>query len=191
MASVAADDAAVVTGASRSFQHPLGFTKIALVDELPFFMLRLHVWMPTAEVPADHIHDHRFGFASAVLRGGYDMQLYQRASTGVPVTEYREEVSQKSGWHLNQVGPAYLQLLSTIRIEQGSSYVLPPEALHRVTVVPKSPSITLFLQTAARRGETQVFVEAGKPVPARSPKEAITVEAYRRQFSELLALLTA
>ena len=59
--------------AGKSYLHPLGFHKLMLVNASPLFELRIHAWRPTYTVGVDHIHNHRFGFVSSVIRGGYDM----------------------------------------------------------------------------------------------------------------------
>lgn len=189
LSSMAGDAAVIDAGAARSFRHPLGFNKITLIDALPSFMLRMHVWWPTTEVLADHIHNHRFGFATSVLVGAYDMELFQRADTGQPMTEYQEAVTDQRGWQLTKIGLAHLQLLATLRLEQGATYALPADALHRVTATAKAPCVTLFLQTARSRSTTHVFASPGQPPPMQSAKHRLTVDAYVGQCNALLAEL--
>jgi hypothetical protein len=108
--SLSKDDKAIAACAARSFRHPLGFSKLTLIDALPLFNLRVHVWWPGDEGGVDHVHNHRFSFVSAVVCGSYDMQLFERDPAGSPVVEYRENVSPELGWRLDQA-PAgnYLQ----------------------------------------------------------------------------------
>lgn len=53
------------------------------------------------------MHDHRFGFASAVVRGSYEMQIFKQDRAGTPMVEYLEQAaSAERGWKLDvNVGP--------------------------------------------------------------------------------------
>jgi hypothetical protein len=185
------DDKAIADCAERSFRHPLGFSKLTLIDALPLFNLRVHVWWPGDEGGVDHVHNHRFSFVSSVVCGSYDMQLYQRDRTGSPVIEYRENVSPERGWRLDHVAATRIRPITTIRIHPGTSYKLPAETLHRVTVQRAVPCATLFLQTTISRSTTQVFIKPGEPIPSQTPKEPYSGDDYRRQLESIMALLRA
>ncbi len=187
ISAICADQTIVGVCAARSFRHPLGFKKLALIDALPLFMLRVHVWWPGDDIGVEHVHNHRFGFVSSVIRGGYDMELYQPDRTGTPMIEYEETVSPDLGWRLRHVGTAGLRPLATLRLRQGSSYAFSPETLHRVTVSQAAPCVTLFLQTAVSRRTTQVFASPGYSAPAGTPKVMLSGDAYRRELTTLLA----
>lgn len=184
------DDQTVNACAARSFRHPLGFNKLTLIDALPLYMLRIHAWWPDSGIAVDHVHNHRFDFISSVVCGGYDMEVYKQDYIGSPMVEYRESVSPELGWSLNHIGMTRLRPLTTIRLQQGTSYTLSAESLHRVTAQPAIPSVTLFLQTTISRSTTQVFVSPGGPTPIRTPKEPMTSDAYRLQLEAILAELT-
>ena len=122
--SLSKDDKAIAACAERSFRHPLGFSKLTLIDALPLFNLRVHVWWPGDEGGVDHVHNHRFSFVSAVVCGSYDMQLFEQ-DPPVPRDEYRENVSPERGWRLDHVAPAGIRPTTTMRLRQGTTYQLP------------------------------------------------------------------
>jgi hypothetical protein len=176
--------------AEESFKHPLGFTKITLLDAPPSFTLRLHIWRPMqAVINLGHVHNHRFGLITAIVSGGYDMHLFQPDAAGISMTEYREHVSPSSGWRLDRVGAAQLTVVSMLRLQAGASYMLPPETLHRVAVNPSAACITLFLQAATTRSFTRVYVPQGSKPPTRTPKIPFDTATYRRQLELILGEL--
>jgi hypothetical protein len=177
--------------ARHSYLHPLGFHKLMLINAAPAFELRLHVWWPDAPPGVDHIHNHRFAFASAVVRGGYNMRIFQTDPAGQPMYEYHENVSPDGGWQLTPVGPARLGLLTSVNLEPGASYALAANALHRVDVAPGDLCVTLLLRTECATGlATRVFAEPGQAVAASIPIKETSTEDYREQLDALLGELT-
>jgi hypothetical protein len=176
--------------ARKSYLHPLGFHKLMLVNASPLFELRIHVWRPTYTVGVDHIHNHRFGFVTSVIRGGYDMQIFQTSSNGTPMLEYREVADPHSGWKLEQWGSAQLQLLTSVRLRQGASYALAAETLHQVTVPEGTHCVTLLLRTTATSSTTRVFVRRDQKVQTLIPIVFMSPEEYRHQLELVLDELT-
>jgi hypothetical protein len=187
--SISKDDRAIYTCAKRSFRHPLGFDKLTIIDALPLFVLRVHAWWPGAENSVDHVHNHRFSFVSSVVSGSYDMQIYEKDPNGSPVVEYEEEVSSEQGWRLQRVATTRIRSLSTIRLQQGASYALPAETLHRVAVKQEAPCVTLLLQTKISRSTTQVFIRQDDPIPVSTPKEPFSYEHYQKQIEWIMQAL--
>jgi len=178
--------------ANWSYLHPLGFHKLMLVNAAPLFDLRLHVWWPDSQPGVDHIHNHRFALASAIVRGGYNMQLFQADPDGAPMMEYREMISPDGGWNLTPVGPAGLRQLTSVNLGPGASYGLATSALHRVDVVPGSLCVTLVLRTThAADLATRVFARPGQAVSRSIPAREMSRNSYRRQLAALVGELTS
>jgi hypothetical protein len=181
--------------APLSHRHPLGFEKIMLIDAEPHFILRLHAWRQGSERGVEHVHNHRFMMATAVLRGHYDMQVFRPSTAGIPVVEYRESTGPDGKtWCLDPVGAARLQLLTSARISQGSVYGLAVDALHRVTVPSGTLCITLFLATLASSGiapTTRVFTAPGQPTAAQTRVKPLSGDDYRRLLDGIVEVLTA
>ena len=175
--------------AARSYLHPLGFRKLMLINESPLFELRIHAWPPTDVPSLDHIHNHRYGFVSSVLCGGYDMLLFQADDDGTPMLEYREAAHPGTGWRLERQGTAGLRLLTNVRLRPGASYALAPGALHRVAVPASTRCITLLLSTTATGVTTRVFAQQGHGVRTVIPMRAMSHEEYRCQLGSILDVL--
>jgi hypothetical protein len=189
--SLYGDPQMVEACARLSYLHPLGFHKLMLVNASPIFELRCHAWWPDSSPGADHVHDHRFAFISAVVRGGYQMEVFQTDPTGTPALEYHEIVSPGTGWILNPIGISRLRLLSSAQHGQGTSYALEADALHRVIVPPGNLCITLVLRTALMGSKTRVFANPDHAAPAKIPVRVMSGDDYRRQLDAVLVELTS
>lgn len=173
--------------ANWSYLHPLGFHKLMLINASPLFDLRLHVWWPDGEPGVDHIHNHRFALASAVVRGGYNMQLFQADPAGTPMVEYREASTPNGGWRLTRLGTARLGQLTSVNLGPGASYDLTASALHRVDVARGNLCITLVLRTSHVTGlATRVFARPDQPVSRSIPVEEMSRNNYRQQLAMLV-----
>ncbi len=181
--------------AAMSYQHPLGFEKIMLVDAQPQFLLRMHAWRPGGEPGVEHVHNHRFMMATAVLRGHYDLQVFQPCRFGTPMVEYRETTAPDGRtWCLDTVGIRHLRLLANARVGQGSGYALAADALHRVTVPSGTLCITLFLAALASDGfvpQTRVFTAPEDGVPAQMRVKPLSGDEYRRRLDKITEDLAA
>ncbi|WP_053927283.1 hypothetical protein [Streptomyces chattanoogensis] len=202
-----------LAGCTRlSYRHVLGFDKLLLLGGAPRYMLRVHFWHGgTAPAPED-IHNHRCAIASAVVRGRVRMECYEPVAdervtdaaprtaapgtaapgAGVPAIAYRETIDGPGGaWRLRRVGEARLRLVRDERYAAGSSYGLDARALHRV--VSEEPTVTLFLETAAQRTVTDVYVRTDAPVrngggagrPDPPPKTPLPPAAYLAELDAL------
>lgn len=66
--------------AMRSYLHGNGFYKIILEDN-NLFRLRLHIWRPESRAE-ENIHDHRWHFASTILSGHMESEIWEDAIPG-------------------------------------------------------------------------------------------------------------
>jgi len=188
---VRADPAALAACAALSYRHPLGFDNLGLIDAGPLFTLRLHLWRPGGSRSVEHVHNHRFGFASMLLRGSYEMRIFRPGQTGMPMTEYREGLaSRAAGWRLDQVGEAHVRQLAVLTLHQGSSYWIGPQVLHRIAVPPAALCCTLFLETARVAPTTRVFTTPGLAVPAAVPRRTFSPDDYARGIDAVIAELS-
>lgn len=184
------DDAHAAFHAGLSYTHPLGFEKIILLDAEPEFALRIHVWWPTGKPEIEHVHNHRFGFASFVLAGGYTMRTFAISPDGDDMVEYREEVADTPpAWRLERVGENRLVVASESRLGQGAYYGLAAQTLHQVDVTPGTLCITMFLQTCVTGSATQVFALPGRHETRVRAKKPMSVKSYRAQLDAVLAAL--
>ena len=181
--SIRDDPALVRQCAAASGRHPLGHDKIVLITHSAFH-LRVHVWWPDRAPGVEHVHHHRFGVATTVVRGYYDMQVFHRAAAGISMTEYRQHSNAEAQeWYLESAGTARLRLLATARIAAGAGYILPADALHRVLVPRGSLCLTLFLAVMNAAGtpeQTRVFAMPETAAPSLVRAARLSPGAYLR-----------
>jgi hypothetical protein len=75
---VAEDEGLLSASAAASYRHANGFVKIVLASS-PLWALRLHLHNRDGTfAAAEHIHDHRWPFASTILRGTLVEERFRR-----------------------------------------------------------------------------------------------------------------
>jgi len=187
------DSAAVQRCAALSGRHPLGHDKVTLIDMYPAFRLRIHAWWPNRRPGVEHIHHHRFDLATVIVRGHYEMEIYQRAPSGIQMIEYRQNSSAADQeWYLDSAGVAYLRLLAAAKMTTGAGYTMTADALHRVIVPEDTLCLTLFLAVLASAdlsADTRVFAPLEGAAPTLSKSVPLTADNYRRLLDAISAEL--
>jgi hypothetical protein len=187
------DQSIITQCASTSQRHPLGHDKIMLLNTDPTFRLRLHAWWPDRTPGVEHVHQHRFDFASVVLRGGYEMQVFQVADSGTQMIEYHQYTSpEEKEWRLDAAGPACLQLTATTIMSEGTSYGLTSDDLHRVIVPDDKLCLTLFLaitQETNWSAATRVYAAPREVTPTQLASSALAAENYVQRLEAIMAEL--
>lgn len=137
-----------------SYRHANGFDKIVLLSG-PDFKLRLHRFVrdPTKQPPpAEHVHNHRWPFASRIIKGSLRMDLFaepggESPDSPTPFYKYIYD-SQKGdgGFNASYVGVRGLICISEgVRHEQGTTYCMSPEEMHRI--ICSHESVTTLMLT--------------------------------------------
>lgn len=178
--------------AGLSYRHALGFDKSMLLAGPPAYMLRAHVWRPSPQPVkgSQHIHNHRFGFASTVLLGALRMRLYVPDPAGAPVAAFREEIlPEDEGWQVLGAGSGTLRMSADLELSAGTRYCLDPDALHQVLPRYDLCTVTLFLETAALRTGTDIYAAPGTPDVTGTAKQPLPVADYRESLRDLRSLL--
>jgi hypothetical protein len=178
--------------AALSYRHALGFEKIVLLAGKPDFMLRAHIWRPGIDQRevSEHIHNHRFSFASRVLTGNLAMDIYTPHSTGEQMEWYQERVAEgDASWDLTHWGRRAIRQLSSMDLAAGSSYHLMADALHRIRPANDTVSATLCLETMSVRNMTDVYVAAGEIAPSRIFKRPFSIEEYENALAGFRELI--
>src|SRR5215213_3610947 len=96
--SLLGDERRLESVAARSYSHSNNFDKIVLSDaKSPAYKVRLHIWWPD-DKPAkvEHVHNHAWDFATAIVTGGYMTQIFQRCDDGAEWHEYRYQLPKSS-----------------------------------------------------------------------------------------------
>lgn len=131
----------------ESYYHLNGFDKIVLINRSNF-KIRLHNFLPQPEKrPMENIHDHRWNFASAMLRGSFNTDLFINGS--------KQDLKTHSyTYHSNKVddkyetiynGEVFLEKLTTIQVSEGENYFMPADVLHRINEMNTDGTVTIIV----------------------------------------------
>lgn len=141
---------------SRSYNHPLGFTKFVLADLASGEQLRLHYWPRKARFLED-AHDHYWPFRSIILRGGLLFREYAEVMStqeAVKCTKFEmQQIYRKCAYSGISVGERFLMPQRVIYATKGSSYVIASPIVHNTTTC--EGAISLVFQ-GRRTQETNV-----------------------------------
>jgi len=144
-----------------SYYHQNGFDKFVLIDN-QYFKLRLHVWQPeNIDKAQENIHDHRWAFASKVLYGSFQNQLFEEHEQGnieryfyTYLPAYKDQK-----YDLKYNGKRRLTLLEEVNLQTSQLYCLAPDVLHRISQVNSDGCATLMLTGTAFRTDCRLFAE--------------------------------
>lgn len=176
--------------ASCSYRHRNGFDKIVLASAGNGGMkLVLHVW-PLSDLPCqDHIHDHRWDFASVVLAGTLKLDMYQRDQVGEAYTLMRyRSLPGPGNCALELDGTMVVSAHASVTMTTGSSYSWSADVLHRAYGLPGQLTATLIVQGPARRSDTSVLV-AGNGAGHREAGRQAVRQLRTAQLERTLAAL--
>lgn len=135
-----------------SYRHANGFDKIVLLSG-PNFKLRLHRFVqdPTKQPPpAEHVHNHRWPFASCIIEGRLCMDLFAEGGDPdltIPFHKYiYHSQKEDGGFNASYVGVRGLVPISeSVLHEQGTTYCMSPEEMHRI--ICSHESVTTLMLT--------------------------------------------
>jgi hypothetical protein len=175
--------------ASKSYQHANGFDKLVILSsEHPQYKLRLHMWWPGRHDVTEHVHNHRWSFASIVVHGSLEAHVYERSDRGSLMHEYRY-FSPEGGttYRMDLVGTARLTALQHVVMPTGTLYSLTKDVLHRVVPTLRQLTATLFLQGAAVRQSTNVFTDLPLAIPEETSSEPMRPAAFAARVHRYLS----
>jgi len=131
-----------------SYYHENGFHKIVLLSG-KFFKLRLHHFGVSAKIPMENIHDHRWAFASTILKGDLKMDLFmptQKGSRTEKAYHFIYEADKSSGnYNTEFISVAHLKKSESRTYRAGDTYLMNTHELHRIRNTSGQESITLML----------------------------------------------
>lgn len=176
----------------RSYVHPLGFDKYVLLSGLPQFQARLHVWWAGQARTIEHVHNHRFDLASAVVQGQLEFEVFRRAQSGMTMVRLEESLQSRTlDWEFRQAGKLTIERALTASLTRGSSYSLTADTMHRVTVDKGIFTATLFIETRALRPTTTVLVAPCDEPPRRLDRTTLSVAECKWRLQRVIERLSA
>ncbi|MDA0633315.1 hypothetical protein OUY22_07770 [Nonomuraea sp. MCN248] len=187
------DEAYLARVAADSYRHNNGFDKIVLVagpDNR--YKLRLHIWWPNRDRHSEHIHNHRWTFASVILAGELEMEFFALTPGGRPMQRYRYS-HPPGGTHFvrDWQDSVEVQTVFAETVGPGSSYWLGETMLHRILVHGRSLTATLILQGASLSPACDLL--SGVPLPDQPMVKVrqFTVGELSEKIFSLLSAPTA
>ncbi|MDQ5844869.1 MAG: hypothetical protein M3539_06185 [Acidobacteriota bacterium] len=130
-----------------SYDHPNGFVKLTLVDRIPAWALRLHIWRkPVNEIEND-LHDHCGYLVSKIVKGELINDVYERCDETRGSTYFSyADVLDESQHKLAYLGMSNLILQRREIFRSPISYFLGGDVIHRTAPFAGFPVISLVLQ---------------------------------------------
>lgn len=144
----------------RSYLHGNGFYKIVLEDN-DLFRLRLHIWQPGARAE-ENIHDHRWHFASTVLAGTLETEIWEDGlpGHGEDFDEYLY-LSRSADAEARNVymGKARVALKQRIINVPGDAYCMLSSVMHRIVYDGQATIGTLMCHAKAARNWARTITQ--------------------------------
>lgn len=180
---------------SDSESHRLGFDKLCLLSSKSFsspssppppspspiyYQLRLHIWWPSnIDNRKEGIHNHKFNFASKIIKGAISEQIYERCQGGgvgggvggegkesnmdmIQIGTFYEYLNHPLSHHrfdcFEYKGLTPLRIVSDTVRPEGTMYTLHHETFHNA--VPhdhRDCTVTLFLKTGNIKPADTIF----------------------------------
>lgn len=174
-----------------SYHHALGFKKFVLYNSGEAGQLRLHYWDTESARNIEHIHGHRFTFASTVVTGRMITTLFQARADGSKYRQYREEAAEVAReWRFVEVAEENLASCAAFDMSAGDKYVLGSSNLHRAEVPRQVETVTLLVQGPIERQWSPIFVSSDSVEIPTSQEQvrfsSFELEQYLRHIQALV-----
>lgn len=181
--TVSADGCWLEKVAAQSYRHANGFSKLVLADS-EVGRLRLHIWEPGA-ASEENIHEHRWHFASVVMTGAIESEIWVDAfDRDAPTFEefiYEVRAGRASR---RPVGHTRAACARTAVRQAGDAYYMLPGVMHRITRT-NGVTATLVFTTAASRSWNRMLADKG--VHPNVEKHPLQADEVRRLIDLLVA----
>lgn len=148
--------------ARNSYSHPNGFDKLVIVTgDQGKYKLRCHIWWPEESFThREDIHNHRWNFATRLIRGTYLLEFYNELSGDPTHFVYRyQSPEENETFDMSILGERKLALSFRTKVQAGSGYSQSYDLLHRVTKADNKLVVTLLLQGKTVCDHTTVYAE--------------------------------
>lgn len=129
--------------ARNAYVHGNGFYKIP-VTRSASHTLRVHVWRSQASAE-ENLHSHRWPFASAIVLGSLNSQVWVDA-VGDDARTFPEVIYRGKEENFEPVGECRVRLKETLRQAAGDYYWMRADELHRIVSVGDELVMTLMMR---------------------------------------------
>ncbi|MBL7781949.1 MAG: hypothetical protein JNM22_12080 [Saprospiraceae bacterium] len=138
--------------AANSYFHYNGFDKIILYES-EVCKLRLHIWWGSNIEYKENVHDHRWNFASWIVKGKYINEIYtDNDNFGNVFSEYHykpRDRKEKQSYPLEFIRQTKLKKDRIEELSEGMITKCETGTLHRVKPITGINTVTLFLQSSS------------------------------------------
>lgn len=179
--------------ASGSYDHPNGFEKLLLTTTCGAWKYLLHTWTPQSleqAVAAEHSHNHRWPFATLVLRGAYRFETFQvtASTTGAGFLYRYMSAGADRHYRLLEMGRAQLSAALAFDLRAGCVCVSDSATVHRVVPL-ETPVMTLFVQGPPDRAETMVVSDKPASRTGEVSINRFSISEWRARLSKRIEQL--
>lgn len=145
----------------ESYYHQNGFDKIVLLSGKDFKLRLHHFHARPGHAPMENIHDHRWAFASSIIRGGFNMHLFEEHPDGEEERTlhnyHSAKVDQK--YATEEIGKRRLKVIERLQYVAGDSYIMLPDELHSIIHIPNQEAITLIMTGNNERSTCKLYAK--------------------------------
>jgi hypothetical protein len=130
----------------------------------------------------ENIHDHRWNFASAVIKGPLKMEIFAKTASETKQTFFEHNyvpANNSDQYEAKLVGLADLKLIEEREFESGQYYYLAKEELHRVKIE-NNNTVTIVMtgkptNNACRLFSSNLFHDDQKSIIKYTKSELINI----------------
>jgi hypothetical protein len=166
-------DTALSPGRLDAYWHDNGFAKVVLATgKKTGRKLVLHVW-PTAAVvdTEDNIHNHRWDFASAIIIGTLEMEIFTSDRADITLDHYSySPVGGDGRYRFERQGRMSVGRGAYFQLSAGKDYHLNNSVLHRAWGGRLGATASVVVQSAPQRPVTTVLLRGDVPT---APSEQV------------------
>jgi hypothetical protein len=145
----------------ESYYHQNGFDKIVLLSGKGFKLRLHHFHARPGHSPMENIHDHRWAFASTMIRGSFKMHLFEEDPKGEEERTLHNynaaKVNQK--YATEEMGKRRLKIVERLQYAAGDSYIMLPDELHSIIHIPNQEAITLIVTGNNERETCKLYAK--------------------------------
>jgi hypothetical protein len=158
---------------SSAQRHDNGFNKVVIgTSSRTGLKLVLHSWSLDQADDDDNIHNHRWDFASVVIRGMLCSEIYSLRPEGVSEVYSSFSYSSPAGWEkysFRESGLVSASSQALLRFSVASTYSWGHEIFHRAYAEEAPSTATIVVQGPPAQTSTLVLLRGAYPTFSQQP----------------------
>lgn len=174
--------------ADKSHRHANGFIKVTLFKST-LFTIRIHRWSDSTQLDFEpEPHNHRWDFASLILRGGYIHEFWKKSDLGQNFLHFsRHHTDSHDDEMFNRDGSENMFCWFRGWMGAGDHYALHHSEIHR-TLTKDSDTITMIVHGPNVAKKTDLFAQ--EPIQyGRQKVKKFTYDTYDEEIRSFIKTL--